>query len=185
MTDTFTASNGHIRVDYERWPGERIDLYAAAGGENMLAEAPWLGSDEVSALREFFQRERDEELGLWRSPSDPTWTAVRRNTTIYFHNEDHERSFHFVPRLETSIRAWSGDLQALAYEYIDAHPERKPWEDAEPGEVWELQYEQLGEPRQTRAFTVDSLGHLRNTSGVRMASLHITAGRRIWPEDAS
>ncbi|WP_171010958.1 MULTISPECIES: hypothetical protein [unclassified Microbacterium] len=138
MTDTFTASNGiEVTMDPDREGKVYLVGRRARGDEGQYLDTHATGGPEgIVALREFFQHERDETRGLWRSAADPTWTAVRRNTCIYFQNEDHERSFHFVPKLEASIKSWSSDLQALAYEYIEAHPERKPWEDATYKDVW-------------------------------------------------
>ncbi len=183
MTD-FTSSDGHIRIAYEKDLSERIDIFDARGGANMLDGAPWLSSREVSALREFFQHERDTDRGVWRSPTDPTWTAVRRNTSVYFQNEDHERSFHFIPKLEATIKAWAIDLQSLAYEYIEAHPDLKPWKAAKPGEVWVLTVDgredayvdRVGQFHPIRPSLVVSIAHDYS---------RITEGRRIWPEDAS
>lgn len=164
MTE-FTASNGTL-------------IWRAATGRLTLGNYMWFTSSEESALREFFQHERDEERGIWRSHSDSSWTAVRRNTTIYFQNEDHERSFHFIPKLEASIKAWSPDLQSLAYEWIEAHPERKPWEDAEEGQVWIIAYNGREFP------AIFQAGAFRDHGGSWSADA-ITAARRIWPEEAS
>ncbi|WP_136053466.1 hypothetical protein [Microbacterium sp. K5D] len=175
---TFTASNGAI-------------VHNPTKGGIAVGNSLILRDNESTALREFFQHESDEARGLWRSPSDPTWTAVRRNTMIYFQNEDHERSFHFVPKLEGSIRAWSGDLQALAYEYIEAHPERKPWEEAKPGEVWLFRGKGDIKPS---AFMKSHVGWTNSEAVVVQRDPALPYGgtrdesfepRRIWPEDAS
>jgi hypothetical protein len=174
----FKASNG---MTVERDHNDDVVIGRGTGSVSVF-----MADGTALALREFFQHERDEELGRWRSPSAPTWTAVRRNTCIYFQNEDHERSFHFVPKLEASIKSWSPDLQALAYEYIEAHPERKAWEDAKPGEVWVLTFDgavdtfKAYESRYGTTYFTRS----RETS-TGLADERITAGRRIWPEDAS
>lgn len=183
MTE-FTASNGVTLHPHD----SRVDVNCSGSAH---PDGHKLSVKETEALREFFQHERDEELGLWRSPSDPTWTAVRRNTTIYFQNEDHERSFHFVPKLEGSIRAWSSDLQALAYEYIEAHPERKPWEEAKPGEVWLFRGKGDIKPS---AFMKSHVGWTNSEAVVVQRDPALPYGgtrdesfepRRIWPEDAS
>ena len=169
-----------------------MNEYAASNGYTLKASigsilvhnrgeevAHALGKFSIEALREFFQHERDEERGLWRSPSDPTWTAVRRNTTIYFQNEDHERSFHFVPKLEASIQAWSSDLQALAYEYIKAHPERKPWQDATAEDVWVITW---GNQIMESAARLSREGLFLIIGGGIVRPEDIRTGRRIWPE---
>ncbi|GAA1149481.1 hypothetical protein MOX01_22660 [Microbacterium oxydans] len=186
MTDTFTASNGiEVTVDPDREGKVYLVGRRARGDEGQYLDTHATGGPEgIVALREFFQHERDEELGRWRWPEHREYVVYASRRPILVLNELTGDTLR-AHRADGFSDSGHGTIYNAASAYFESHPERKPWEDAEPGEVWELQYEQLGEPRQTRAFTVDSLGHLRNTSGVRMASLHITAGRRIWPEDAS
>lgn len=184
MTE-FTAGNG-VNV---LW---KIDPDPAGTHDGPLVVR--ISEREAAALREFFQHERDEERDMWRSSKDRTWTAVRRNNTIYFQNEDHERSFHFVPKLEGSIRAWSSDLQALAYEYIEAHPERKPWHAPDAGDHWALHIAHgmalSGDEhlyKYTRWGSQGRWGFVPTDGGSVLDPTDptITAGRRIWPEDAS
>lgn len=173
-------TDGRYYTDGSRWyaVGEGID----GADPGFTADSP-----VARALREFFQHERDEEQGVWRSSKDHTWTAVRRNNTIYFQNGDHERSFWFIVGNEATLKPWSGDLQAIAREYLQAHPERKPWHDAKPGEVWVLtidgsehvvcavqQYEKDFNPISHPIYATFANGSER-----------ITDARKIWPEDAS
>lgn len=195
MTETFTASNGRIRVDYEETPHERIDIYAAAGGENMLEGAPWLGREEVSALRDFFQHERDEELGRWRWPENSDYVVYLRNdgqacvfneatgVTVYRFRGEHEH-------LE-ELRRQSGEEVMphthAARAYFEAHPERKPWEDAKAGDVWVIEVEG------TESFAVHVVAEFfgavsfQTPTGrkVNMTNSTFTGFRKIWPEDAS
>lgn len=74
---------------------------------------------------------------------------------------------------------WAGadDVVALR-EYFrhEANPKRKPWEDAKPGEVWEIN----GFPAwrlESGAFMFDDESFLFTED--------ITSGRRIWPEDGA
>lgn len=187
MTDTFTASNGiQITMDTDRDGKVYLVGRRARGDEGQYLDThATAGPGGIVALREFFQHERDEERGLWRSPTDPSWTAVRRNTTIYFQNEDHERNFWFIVGNDATLKPWSGDLQAVAREYLEAHPERKPWEDAKPGEAWEITYTTLVGPDVTKvAIRTDR--NMWATDVLEMELNHaITSARRIWPEDAS
>lgn len=125
MTE-FTASNGVTLHPHD----SRMDVNCSGSAH---PDGHKLSVKETEALREFFQHELDEERDMWRSSKDRTWTAMRRNNTIYFQNGDHERSFWFIVGNDATLKPWSGDLQAIAREYLEAHPERKPraWADAD------------------------------------------------------
>ena len=69
--------------------------------------------------------------------------------------------------------------------YFQAHPERKPWEDAKTGEAWEITYTTLVGPEVTKVA-------IRTDHNTWKTDVHdmdfnyaITAAHRIWPEDAS
>lgn len=194
MTD-FTSSDGRIRIAYENDLAERIDIFSARGGENMLDGAPWLGRDEVSALREFFQHERDDELGRWRYPLDPDY--------VVYPNPDEVFEQMFGPGLDLVVlresdamtkgyvRAEDQGLEPAAHRaghifaaraYFEAHPEPKTWHDAKPGEVWLLDLEGT-EYAAVREYGADF--KLSNTNLLSPRDERISTGRRIWPEDAS
>lgn len=174
----FTASNG---VSVSRQPP------VTDRGSWLMVDGHMTSPNDAQALREFFQHERDEERGLWRSPTDPSWTTVRRNTTIYFQNEDHERNFWFIVGNDATLKPWSGDLQAVAREYLEAHPERKPWHSAKPGEIWVLTIddsEQVVSAVQQYEKDFNPISHPIYATFAN-GSEHITDARRIWPADAS
>lgn len=173
----YTASNGmtlHVR-------GNMIST--SPSGLGLLN----LTSDLTAALREFFRAEEGERRGVWRSTKDATWTAVRRNTVVYFQNEDHERSFHVVVGNQASMKAWSRDLQRIAHEYFAAHPEPKPWHNAKPGEVWDVDLPAGG----NRYVTVESDRFADHTvvfrdphsvGEVELVDEYIIDARRVYPE---
>lgn len=201
MTD-FTSSDGHIRIAYENDLADRIDIFSARGGENMLDGAPWLGRYEVSALREFFQHERDEELGRWRWPENPDYVVYLRNdgqacvfneatgVTVYRFRGEHEH-------LE-ELRRQSGEEVMphthAARAYFEAHPERKPWHAPDAGDHWALHIAHgmalSGDEhlyKYTRWGSQGRWGFVPTDGGSVLDPTDptITAGRRIWPEDAS
>ena len=206
MTD-FTASNGITIREREdsmmpvlEWNADGRDCtdgsrwYAVGEGINGADPGFTADSPVARALRELWQRERDEEQGVWRSLKDHTWTAVRRNNTIYFQNGDHERSFWFIVGNEATLKPWSGALQAIAREYLQAHPERKPWHAPDAGDHWALHIAHgmalSGDEhlyKYTRWGSQGRWGFVPTDGGSVLDPTDptITAGRRIWPEDAS
>lgn len=170
---TFVASNTTtISKDNE-------SLEAVLGNGVCLLQ-PWT----VKALREFFQHERDEELGRWRWPDTPVYVVYRdSDNSVLVFDETNGRSEQYA--------RWEAELleDGAAFDYFAAHPEPKPWERAKPGEIWELTAE--GVERQyaaiaSRDFTGDAV-YLFPVDDAYAPKLGlrapvITDGRRIWPE---
>lgn len=187
----FTASNGRtIELGKDRYVIR--DQYNL----NALAKFDYLDEDDMQALREFFQAEADERLGRWRSPQWEHFVvypdSVDPDVCVVV-NEYGGRS-HTLARDGRLLRAGTagGLFFDVAAAYFDAHPEPKPWHDAEPGEVWELTVEGV-----TRTYaSIASTG--QNDVYVRFFPTHevhavtvgtkapvISAGHRIFPEVAS
>lgn len=176
----FTASNG---ARFEEHPNGTVTL---TGG--ILDPRIELSPGMVFGLREFFHHKRDEELGRWRYPPNPVyvvypgWSAGEEQRFARVVNE-HMGLSSVVYEHDRSER---GDSD-IARAFFNAHPEeRKPWEDAKPGEVWELT---LDDHSEHTVFI-----HTDRTTGGRDGlsagggyfdiddGAGITAGRRIWPE---
>ena len=182
MSDTrFTASNG---------------LYVE-NGQTYLPDGTRATAD-LSSVRAVLlieygahnaQAERDAALGRWRSVEHPDW-VVYPNTAILAtepsYRECHvidERTgdrYHYGSRLS---QLYLGEGKEAAREYFAAHPvpEPKPWEQAQPGEVWALTG--AGGLEQPWRRTEDE----RWAACVAKLILYsqpegIIAGRRIWPE---
>ena len=191
MTEPFTASNGVTVKEvgaglYVEGDGVRLDRLREklqAGSYGDVTPAMQV------ALREFFQHERDEELGRWRWPENPEYVAYRRDA--YPGDKRRVRVIHepdgdFVDTVEGSIL--DGIFKDAARAYFESHPERKPWEDAKDGEIWEFT---LG--CSSGQYLADGgrffLLPLRAPSdpGWKPASFasNFETGERIWPEDAS
>ncbi|MCE0510875.1 hypothetical protein LVJ59_17650 [Microbacterium sp. KKR3/1] len=142
--------------------------------------------NDAQALREFFKHERDEELGRWRWPENPDYVVMDRG--VGFVAILHE------PTMGTTTweRSWrdarsTPDEAGLAY--FDAHPERKPWHEAKPGEVWALTTNQHAEEWAAKVST-DQEGVLifeliLSEMKFRIDDELFISGRKIWPEDAS
>src|SRR5690606_1284379 len=86
------------------------------------------------ALREFFQHVRDEELGRWRWPKDPDYVVYPTEDGFLVVRES-------VGLSEFRNGLYVHDMEGeAARDYREAHPERKPWEDAMHGEAWVITY---------------------------------------------
>jgi len=189
MSDTrFTASNG---------------LYVE-NGQTYLPDGTRATAD-LSSVRAVLlieygahkaQAERDAELGRWRSVEHPDWVVYP------LEREDHvdllnERNLHrlTIPRSAFYHIEEEDEAYAVKAEYWAAHPvpEPKPWEQAQPGEVWELTTESRVDEYATilgksmDLMTFDNVVYFMPTSEVRLPKLGltatiITAGVRKYPE---
>lgn len=166
----YTASNG-------------IVIRRRADGVLALGDGFLFNAGHEAAWREFFQHERDEELGRWRWPENPDVVVYldghpsRRSVTIFF-----EKTGGIVIGMAEKFLATTPDegheSRKAARAYFEAHPERKPWEDAQTGEVWVLTLD-----GDESAWSVSNKDVFENPdSTLKPTSPMITAGRRIWPE---
>ena len=169
--NSYTASNGVgltiTRDRAVRWrPGIPPDLVS-------------------SALREYFQAERDEALGRWRDPENPdcicypdemspNWVLVIQESTgdtdtVFRHTWGSTEDDEFI---------------LVADRYFAAHqepePEPKPWEDAKVGEYWEIGLLELGPS--ACLVTEGDFVEISGRFEVAIGSSLIESGRRIWPE---
>lgn len=78
-----------------------------------------------------------------------------------------------------SPRISTAELTALR-EFFEWEASRKPWDDAEDGEIWALTVGGVED-------AYDRLGGnwFKSNTARKPAVEKITAGRRIWPENAS
>ena len=136
----------------------------------------------VQAAREYFQAERDEALGRWRDTENPDYVVYRSP------EEDDDDGRCILPLNETTgvaDREWERlTYSGPAIRYFAAHPKLKPWEAAQPDEVWALTINndreevfRCGERGLYSLKTGNPIGALLSCSHNK-----ITAGRRIWPE---
>lgn len=188
MTKQFEASNGMlIRVGMS-WYLERMNP-SGTGEWNEIGGLSPNASLIYSALREFFRHERDEELGRWRNPMDPSYFVIKNEyDRVVVVNERSSRWTEVTPKIVADYPDVMVEHQVGA-RYFAAHPVPMPWHAAKDGEVWVLKTEGVDERWNPTAFTVTdggskfvpvepgySISHLG-----RMATAIIDA-RRIFPE---
>lgn len=186
MSD-FKARNG-VTLGFD----DPIRVYLTEDGRNLLDSYNFLSLEEMAALREFFEQENDEGLGRWRWPVHREYVVYSRGDgSVLAVNEANGRSL----TAERHDPPTGSILSAAAHAYFEAHPERKPWQDAEPGEVWLLTTTHIDDRWNPTAFTVAPEGVSRirfipsqpdyAVTYLGQDATAIKDGRRIWPEDAS
>ena len=198
MTETFRASDG-ARIEVHD-NNSHIDIKCTGS----ITEQHFLSVKETQAAREFFQRERDEELGRWRWPENPDYVVYplgdgRVDVLRERHLSD---EFRGPGRQEGLTRAaaepWKSDsaknFYGAARAYFEAHPERKPWHAPDAGDHWALHIAHgmalSGDEylyKYTRWGSQGRWGFVPTDGGSVLDPTDptITVGRRIWPEDAS
>lgn len=181
MTE-FIASNG-------------VSVRAKDGAyEVYLSKDNWeigLSAMETTALREFFQHEKDVELGRWRTPDYPDYVVKINPLGVRQALILHESSFAMALVLPGQNYGFGSkrdeEFTLVARAYFEAHhprPRLKPWHKAKDGEAWALRV--LDEVEE-RAYTVEGARFI----GADIRGEHwtppldasvFTSGRRIWPE---
>lgn len=99
-----------------------------------------LTPSEADALREFFQHERDEQLGRWRWPENPNYVVYPCDEFVRVMNEKEAEAIAVLGPDDDRQPAQSefDEFRVAVNAYFDAHPQLMPWHDAKPGEVWVL-----------------------------------------------
>lgn len=184
----YKASNGvEIRDDggVLKWRTTTYPIWEPVGSGVPDMAGPGFARDSLigRALAEFFQHERDEELGRWRWPENPDYVVYARATGLLALNEQTGNSkFHDIRVNRITGRKGGSVLDQALTAYFEAHHEPKPWHDAKPGEVWALSVE--GE--EIACIVTPSGPDFEPVAHpvwatVARGSDRITSGRRIWP----
>ncbi len=141
---------------------------------------------ESQALRQFFRAEDDERLGRWRWPEKPefvVYAPVDFTHYVRVLNES-EATLEVIHRAHLEGRESS--MAQAARAYFDAHPESKPWHDAQIGETWVLLGDHLGIAvsvvggKDERWFTRATV--FGKVERYELTDPTIAEARRIWPE---
>lgn len=179
----YTASNG---LTVEVTDDDRVHF-----GGTRVTSPIWFGGGELLALREFFQHERDVELGRWRWPASPEWVVYPDENGVIVLNETDPSAGTGQTRSTVERYPTSYGVEA-ARAYFEAHPERKAWHDAKPGETWllttpdETDVPAIASSSENGYVILTAATHdAGGTQEFSLTSVYITEARRIWPEDAS
>src|SRR5690625_3758643 len=179
--DAFVASNG-IKIETDH------DGALVGTGEGGYIRV-WVGPDGINALREYFQHERDAELGRWRDPET--------GLLVYQINDDPDTVFvfdetyadHGTWTREQVGPTTTGFGAPIAERYFATHPEPKPaWHDAEPGEVWVvevcgLQYASLVDEEKDSEGKSVTLFVTYKDWVWEVTDPDITHATKLWPQD--
>ena len=139
-----------------------------------------LSEEEMDELRARLQAERDEALGRWRDPENPDMVcypvAYDLDAVLVMYEGDMTR--YYATRTDWE-RIRPHYVSETAGRYFAAHPEPKPWDDAEEGDIWVLTRYGAEEPFFVTGgeFTSTDLAVATDLDDPR-----ITDGLRIWPE---
>lgn len=175
MTD-FTASNG-VGVFFKG-----LDAQVVVPREWYVAS---LSPKALSALSEFFSHQRDIELGRWRSKQHPTvvvYPDPLDADNAFVLDEDNAEWGEVSRMARLAPTAGDSAFFAAAREFFAAHPEPKPWHNAQPGELWALTG--AGGLEQAWLRTRDERWAHATSESLRLYAKPegIIAGRRIYPE---
>ena len=144
------------------------------------------------ALREYFQAERDEELGRWRDPENPDWIIYQadKEDAVWVFNEREGGGSQYWTRgiagfYDPAYTGYSASHYA-ADRYFQAHPEPKPWEAAKPGEVWLVTLSHC-EPQICQVLKTHKFLPTQTDTGGQPPALPldhptIITAHKIWPE---
>lgn len=136
-----------------------------------------VSSKQFQALREYFRAERDKELGRWRWPENPDYVVYTQGAGWIVMSERSANSKHYSFREHAAVG--TSILAQAMRAYFEAHPERKPWEDAKEGDVWLLT---VNGEEEALLFRHDRTFISRDGDEFAPEGSYITAGHRIWPE---
>ena len=120
----------------------------------------------TDALREYFQRERDTQLGRWRDPQNPDivcYPVVGDLDAVWVVYEGDGSRYHATRTDWERIRPHY--VSETARRYFAAHPDEephKPWHDAKVGEYW--------------LVTLEGAGPIPTTVGNYDENLYFTVG---------
>lgn len=138
----------------------------------------------VEVLREYFRDERDQGLGRWRLPRGTRGYVVypKVNGSVRVLEEMTGQS-EIVTResVKDDPDAW---YKGVADAYFKAHPVKKPWHDAKPGEVWAVAMTDIpGTLPLTVVELRDGIFFKDPTDDAHiLVTGQIDSARRIWPE---
>ena len=184
MTE-YKASNG-ITVDSETQgiTGRRRITFDH-GNHGTTIE---MSGEEMSALIECLDQEKDESFGRWRPDRPSDYYAIPQGDggVLVVDERSGISEVLYRPGDDRSPRLATAGGAATAHAYFEAHPERKPWDTASAGELWAFKTDPGTRETLWERDASESHWHLPGQTKAELG-IHFTivTGRKIWPEDAS
>ncbi|WP_424462975.1 hypothetical protein [Pseudoclavibacter helvolus] len=150
-----------------------------AGHVTPQAIRTYLDPRQVEGLREFFQAQADERLDRWRDPEQPERVVYRYGDDRLLILDETDGDHWMAHFIEGGLHTEVGDAESTVAAWLAAHPEPKPWQDAEPGELWSVT---TANQEDVRCFVV----HNEPISFVTTDDTHhfldaIVSAHRIYP----
>lgn len=137
-----------------------------------------LYQDDVKALRAFFQEERDTELNRWRDPLNPDMVCLpTAESSIRVLNERAGYLSCIYYRGGVDLQS-SNPYVRTAWRYFEAHPPKKPWEDAAQGDIWVL----TSPDGKAIPYTKSREKWVREHVIVTHTDDYFVDGYQLWPE---
>lgn len=106
--------------------------------ESRQSRKIYLDSKELSDLREFFQKERDKALNVWRDPKEP-YTIIAKLDNGAIRVWDEQTLVYSDYRAGKRVSVGDYGLDGAASRYYEAHPAPKPWLNVKVGDCWIVQ----------------------------------------------
>ena len=137
--------------------------------------------ERLQALREYFQHERDTELGRWRDEESPDYVVYpSRAGGITILHEPTGRQRYLIGRGEAKIA--TGEFADTVRRYFATNPEPKPWHSAEVGTLWSITAGGLG---RTRIAIAHGDATFTDHDGIGWKADEVIDAERIWPTEES
>ena len=142
------------------------------------------------ALREFFRHKEDERLGRWRWPENPDYVVYPPDRVpnggggVWVLCESDPGSIRYSAPSDKTTDPSEEGYDRAARAYFDAHPEPKPWEDAEPGDVWVITLTDRSFDPVAATWNGRGFVHI-DVKPTEIPPHDIAGARRIWPEAMS
>lgn len=169
-------ASGRLTADDLRKLGEDIDTSPA-----MLSIAKQAHTQA--------QAERDAELGRWRWPDNLDFVVYPDEAN----EPGRERYAIILDERYATIRRYGSNRTGPAVSveerafraWLAAHPEPKPWHEVKPGEAWVLTIDGTEEAATVGWAMPNEARFYCGGAEFELTDPGITAGYRIWPEEAS
>lgn len=121
--------------EWRAWSG-RVIKPLEDGTITFAGSHGYLAPRTAMDAEEYFQAKRDEELGRWRWPENPGYVVYAPVGYSHYVRVLDERSAILEVIHREHLEGRGSLMAQAARAYFAAHPDRKPWEEAQVGDFW-------------------------------------------------